>query len=86
MPYYLLMCRSLTYCQRSARILERGGVTATVYKAPRSASPEGCTYCVKISENKLVPALKKLKQNGLAPTKIMLQTSEHSFQEVNGFE
>ena len=86
MPNYLLMCRSLTYCQRAARVLERAGVTATVYKAPRSASPEGCTYCVKISGKKLAKALKALNQNGLAPAKILLETADHSFREVNGFE
>ena len=86
MPNYLLMCRSLTYCQRAANALERAGVTATVYKAPKSASPEGCTYGVRISEKKLAAALKVLNQKGLAPTRVLLQSADHVFREVNGLE
>ena len=84
MSYYLLMCRSLTYAQRALRALERAGITASVYKAPKSASPEGCTYCVRLTEKKLSAALKVLKENGLAPTKILVESAEHAFHEVNG--
>ena len=31
--YCLIMCRSLTYAQRSSQVLERAGITATVLKA-----------------------------------------------------
>lgn len=44
--YCLIMCRSLTYAQRSSQVLERAGITATVLKAPQSVSKTGCTYCV----------------------------------------
>ena len=46
--YCLIMCRSLTYAQRSSQVLERAGITATVLKAPQSVSKTGCTYCVKL--------------------------------------
>lgn len=36
--YCLIMCRSLTYAQRSSQVLERAGITATVLKAPQSVS------------------------------------------------
>ena len=35
MTQYLLMCRSLTYAQKSVKLLERSGITAAVVKAPR---------------------------------------------------
>ena len=41
---YLIMCRSLTWAQRSAALLERGGITASVVKAPQGLSPSGCAY------------------------------------------
>ena len=46
--YCLILCRSLTYAQRSSRVLERAGITAVVHKAPLSVSKTGCTYCVKL--------------------------------------
>ena len=55
--YCLIMCRSLTYAQRSSQVLERAGITATVLKAPQSVSKTGCTYCVKLYESRLVRAL-----------------------------
>ena len=33
MPYYLITSRSLTYAQRTARVLERAGITARVQRA-----------------------------------------------------
>lgn len=50
--YCLIMCRSLTYAQRSSQVLEHAGITATVLKAPQSVSKTGCTYCVKLYESR----------------------------------
>lgn len=55
--YCLILCRSLTYAQRSSRVLERAGITAVVRKAPLSVSKTGCTYCVKLKETQLERAL-----------------------------
>ena len=35
MMQYLIMCRSMTYAQRSAALLERSGISAKVVKAPQ---------------------------------------------------
>lgn len=79
---YLLLCRSLTYAQRAARILERSGITAIITKAPKSAVGSGCNYCVKVSESRLTQALKALNEAGLAPLKILVQQDDGSFGEV----
>ena len=44
MTQYLLMCRSLTYAQKSVKLLERSGITAAVVKAPQGLSSSGCGY------------------------------------------
>ncbi len=41
MTQYLLMCRSLTYAQKSVKLLERSGITAAVVKAPQGLSSSG---------------------------------------------
>ena len=34
MVYYLIVCRSLTYAQRTASALERAGITAHILRSP----------------------------------------------------
>ena len=53
MIYYLIVCRSLTYAQRTAAVLERAGITARILRAPKSIAGEGCSYaslCQSITE------------------------------------
>ena len=86
MLHYLIMCRSLTYAQRAAKILERSGITAIVKRAPQSVSSAGCGYCIQIAEKKIPDALKILKSNGLGPGKVLLQQDDRSFREVHDFD
>lgn len=81
--YCLIMCRSLTNAQRSAQVLERAGITATVRKAPQSVSGEGCSYCVKINEARLRPALAALERAALRTGKIYLVETDGALQEVS---
>jgi len=64
MVQYLIMCRSLTYAQKAARVLERTGLTVSIQRAPKEISKEGCAYCVKVSERKLDIALMELRTAG----------------------
>ncbi len=68
MVYYLIICRSLTYAQRSARVLERAGISGYVMRAPKSVVGEGCSHCVRVAEKWLAPALAALKREGLGFT------------------
>ena len=68
--YCLILCRSLTYAQRSSRALERAGITAVVRKAPLSVSKTGCTYCVKLKETQLERALLLLDRAAIQRGKI----------------
>lgn len=82
MVYYLIVCRSLTYAQRTARVLERAGISAYMVRAPKLISEEGCAYCVKISERWLSRALPLLRREGLPPKRIFLQAPEGEYKEV----
>lgn len=82
MVSYLILCRSLTYAQRTARILEQAGISGHVMRTPRSIAGEGCGYCVKISEQWLSKALALLRREGLGPKQVYIQTGENSFREV----
>ena len=82
MVYYLIMCRSLTYAQRTARVLERAGIGARVMRAPSSVSPEGCNYCVRIGEKYLPECLTVLKGEGLPPKRIYVHDGSGDLREV----
>ena len=82
MVYYLIVCRSLTYAQRTARVLERAGISGYIMRAPKLISGEGCSHCVKVAERWLAPALKVLNREGLGPKRVFLQNEEGSSSEV----
>lgn len=67
MFYYLLTARSLTYAQKSMRILTRYGVTAVLVRTPREISDRGCGYSVKVSEKYLYRSVEKLRENKIPP-------------------
>ena len=82
MLQYLIVCRSLTYAQRAAKLLERSGITAVIARAPAEATGTGCGYCVKISEKRLADSLRILRQAGFPASKILLRQENGSFSEV----
>ncbi len=86
MLHYLIMCRSLTYAQRAVRALAHAGISAFVMKAPAGASSGGCAYCVRISENHLTDALRSLKNAGLQPGRIFIQSDDGLYREVSSVE
>ena len=82
MVYYLILCRSLTYAQRTAQVLERVGIAGSIQRAPRVISKEGCGYCVRVAERRLTDALTVLRREGMSPKQVFLQTAEGEYSEV----
>ena len=82
MVYYLIVCRSLTYAQRTASALERAGITAYILRSPRIIAGEGCSHSVKVSERNLVRALLVLERVGLSPRRIYIISGDGGYKEV----
>ncbi len=82
MVYYLIICRSLTYAQRTASALERVGITAHIMRSPRTISENGCSHAVKISERNLADSLAVLKRVGLSPNRVYMIAADGSYKEV----
>lgn len=79
---YLMICRSLTYAQKAAKVLERAGITVSVTRTPQGLSEKGCGYCIKVPERRLSQALATLKNANLSPTKIYVLFSDGNYSEV----
>ena len=82
MVYYMFICRSLTTAQRTAKALERVGITAIVTRLPESISQTGCGYCVKVSARYFSDALVTLKDAGLFPIKVYVLYANGDYGEV----
>lgn len=81
MVYYLIVCRSLTYAQRTHAALERAGITSHILRAPKVIDQEGCSHAVKVSERSLADALLTLGRVG-SPKAIYIMASDGSYKEV----
>lgn len=82
MSYYLIICRSLTYAQRTARALERAGISGYIVRAPKNVAGEGCSHGVKVAERRLAQALQVLNREALAPKRVYVQDGNGGYQEV----
>jgi len=69
---YMIVNRSLTHAQKTARVLARAGITALISRLPRNLSAHGCGYGVKISEKQLSDALVVLEHSGISKDSISI--------------
>ncbi len=83
MQNVLLMCRSLTYAQRTERLLERAGISGYIQRAPAGASKRGCGYCVRLRQAHLEWAMSVLEQEGFLPERVLRPEEDGSFREVS---
>lgn len=81
-PNYLIICRSLTYAQRVASVLERAGIRAPIQRAPSLVAEDGCSHAVRVAEKQLGVALKTLNRADMTPNRIFLQTMGGECLEV----
>ena len=79
---YLIMCRSLTYAQRAAKILERHAISAGVTRAPAGLSGNGCSYCAAVACGRGIAAADILRREGLLQGKIYQQNTDGTVKEV----
>lgn len=82
MVYYLIVCRSLTYAQRTELALSRVGITAHILRSPKVIDSEGCSHSVKVSERNLAQALVVLARAGLSPKRVFIMAGDGSYEEV----
>ena len=82
MPDNLIVCRSLTYAQRTAAALERSGISSHIVRTPAGLSSGGCSYSVRISEKRLTDAREALRRTGIAPVRILQTDGDGGYREV----
>lgn len=83
MDYYFLLCRSLTYAQRTISTLERVGISAYLTRMPKTVSVRGCGYGVKLSSRHFSHGLNVLESQMLTPKKIYSVGTDGTYREMN---
>lgn len=78
---YLIMCRSLTAAQSSARLLEKSGITASVVKAPQGLSTRGCAYALSLYRH-FDEAVSILAKKKMINGKLYKRNEDGEYQEV----
>ena len=78
----LIMFRSLTYAQKGVRALERSGIGADLTKAPIETTDRGCTYCVRVTDQRMEAALSALDRQGIAHGRVMRSMADGGYREV----
>ena len=82
MVSYLLLCRSLTYAQRTVHVLEQADIKCNAKRTPRNLSHDGCGYCVVLNCHSINYALERLREENLYPKQIYERRSDGSYREV----
>ncbi len=82
MENYLILCRSLTYAQRTVHALSRARVTCRMIRTPHEITTAGCGYSVKLQKRYLTRALVALRIEGLSPKQLYIQQEGGRFVEV----
>ena len=82
MVYALIVCRSLTYAQRAAAVLERSGISAVILRTPKRLTAKGCSYSVKISTRRLAEAKAALEEAAIRPQALFTLLDSGAYEEV----
>lgn len=71
MDHYLFVVRSATQAQQMARVLNSGGIHASVQRVPAEFARQGCTYAVRVDAADFDVAQERLRQAQLTPERIL---------------
>ncbi len=78
----LILFRTMLYAQRGGQLLSRYGIPGTVVKAPRGTEERGCTYALRLSEQRLERAIRILKEDEFPYGRVFLLNSQGERKEV----
>ena len=92
MDHYLFSVRSATQAQRASRVLNSGGIHASVQRLPVEFARQGCTYAVRVDAainsepagyiRYITDEIKKAIGDETEPYKASCLNVRHSVQEI----
>jgi len=80
MAQFLIMCPSLTAAQRSQKLLERAGISATLVKAPQGLNTNGCGYALSL-RRRVDEAIILMRRNAMLSGKVFKRLENGDYVE-----
>jgi hypothetical protein len=81
MKFFYITFRSVTYAQRGASVLEKGGFRATVLRTPRWMEEQGCGYCLRLWSAEISGPVGLLRQEKIPMRKVYIQNQDGILEE-----
>jgi len=82
MSVYYITFRSVTPAQRGESLLRKGGFRCVIQRTPRWMQENGCGYCIRLSTDRILEAVRQLEQAGLPFRKVYRRNQEGDTEEV----
>lgn len=73
MDEYLLIVRSVTHAQHTARVLGQCGIRGTMLRAPTGLTDRGCSYAVRVRTGDMGAVMRCLNGAGLTPLEVFIR-------------
>ena len=82
MYFYFITFRSVTYAQRSEKLLNQRGYRASLMRTPRWMEEQGCGYALKLWTQDIQPVVKILRENKIHLRKVYVQREDGEMEEI----
>lgn len=82
MEWYHITFRSITPAQRGERMLRQSGINATLMRAVRQISLEGCGYSLRIRSGDGSEAIRLLQSKGIPYKRVFHQNGSGEVVEL----
>ncbi len=83
MKVFFITFRSITLAQRGERVLRSGGVACSLQRTPRWMEARGCGYCLRLRPADWQQALRLLRAEKVAFSKVYAQNEGGAVEELD---
>ena len=82
MYFYFITFRSVTFAQRTEKLLNQRGHHVSLMRTPRWMEEQGCGYALKLRSHDIVPVVKLLRESKIPLRKVYIQQEDGRMEEV----
>ena len=82
MKYCYITFRSVTYAQRSERLLQQKGIRCNLLRTPRWMEEQGCGYCLRLQIRDGSEAVSLLREHQMPLRKTYIQMFDGQLEET----
>ena len=77
----LFLCRTLTYAQKTEKLLGHNGIAAGIIRPPSGLGGSSCSYAVRVAPDLFREALSILRRYNLPPARAFTSDKSGNYRE-----